>query len=153
MICSKDLTIQLLILYFNKDLMKHQIFFLAQTSIYLHHQLHFLEIILALVLNHQPSSFNRSRSNQGVGNNFLGSEAATLTREKEKQKADAQVAIDDTLYELPDNLDLELGDSLVETLGTTVEDLFKVDNITKEKEDDVILKKAKDEYNFDDYFR
>lgn len=133
--------------------MKHQIFFLAQTSIYLHHQLHVLEIILALVLNHQPSSFNRSRSNQGVGNNFLGSEAATLTREKEKQKTDAQVAIDDTLYELPDNLDLELGDSLVETLGTTVEDLFKVDNITKEKEDDAILKKAKDENNFDDYFR
>ena len=133
--------------------MKHQIFFLAQTSIYLHHQLHVLEIILALVLNHQPSSFNRSRSNQGVGNNFLGSEAATLTREKEKQKTDAQVAIDDTLYELPDNLDLELGDGLVETLGTTVEDLFKVDNITKEKEEDVILKKAKDEYNFDDYFR
>ena len=105
------------------------------------------------MLNHQPSSFNRSRSNQGVGNNFLGSEAATLTTEKEKQKTDAQVAIDDTLYELPDNLDLELGDGSVETLGTTVEDLFKVDNITVEKEVDVILKKAKDEYNFDDYFR
>ena len=133
--------------------MKHQILFLAQTWIYLHHQLQFLEIILVLVLNHQPSSFNRSRSNQGVGNNFLGSEAATLTTEKEKQKTDAQVAIDDTLYELPDNLDLELGDGSVETLGTTVEDLFKVDNITEEKEVDVILKKAKDEYNFDDYFR
>ena len=133
--------------------MKHRIFFLVQNSIYLHHQLQFLEIILALVLNHQPSSFNRSRSNQGVGHNFLGSEAATLTTEKEKQKTDAQVAIDDTLYELPDNLDLELGDGSVETLGTTVEDLFKVDNITEEKEEDVILKKAKDEYNFDDYFR
>ena len=133
--------------------MKHRIFFLAQNSIYLHHQLQFLEIILALVLNHQPSSFNRSRSNQGVGHNILGSEAATLTTEKEKQKTDAQVAIDDTLYELPDNLDLELGDGSVETLGTTVEDLFKVDNITEEKEEDVILKKAKDEYNFDDYFR
>ena len=48
----------------------------------------------------QLSSFNRrSGSSQGPGNDLFGSEAATLTRERVKEKTDTQVAIDDIFYE------------------------------------------------------
>ena len=95
----------------------------------------------------QLSSFNRRfGSIQGPGSNIFGSEAATLTRERVKEKTDSQVAMDDTLYELPDNSELELGDPL----GNTAEDLFQVDNITKEEEEDVILEKIEEEYGFED---
>ena len=81
----------------------------------------------------------------------FGSQAATLTRgENVKEKTDVQNAIDDALYELPDNLELELGDSLLETLGNNAEDLFKADNITKEEAEDLILEKVKEEYDFED---
>ena len=43
------------------------------------------------------------------------------------------MAIDDALYELPDNPDLELGDGLIETLETNAEDLFQADIITKKE--------------------
>ena len=81
----------------------------------------------------------------------FGSQAATLTRgENVKEKTDVQNAIDDALYELPDNLELELGDSLLETLCNNAEDLFKADNITKEEAEDLILEKVKEEYDFED---
>ena len=74
-----------------------------------------------------------------------------MTRgEKVKEKADAQIAIDDVLYELPDNSELELGDGLLETLGDNAEDLFQADNITNKEEEDLILEKIKDEYSFED---
>ena len=63
----------------------------------------------------QTSSFNPYRktktgSSEGVENNLFGSQTATLTRgEKLKKKADTQIEIVDALYELPGNLDLELG--------------------------------------------
>ena len=81
----------------------------------------------------------------------FGSQAATLTRgENVKEKTDVQNAIDDALYELPDNLELELGDGLLETLGNNAEDLLKADNITKEEEKDLILEKVIEEYGFED---
>ena len=74
-----------------------------------------------------------------------------MTREeKVKEKADAQIAIDDVLYELPDNSELELGDGLLETLGDNAKDLFQADNITNKEEEDLILEKIKDEYSFED---
>ena len=73
-----------------------------------------------------------------------------MTRERVKEKQDTQVSIDDTLYVLLDNSKLELGDALIENLGTTAEDLFQVNNITKEVEEDVILEKIKEEYGFED---
>ena len=74
------------------------------------------------------------------------SQAATSIRGKKvKEKTDSQVAIGDALYELPDNPDLELGDALLETLGTNAEDLFQAENITKKEEEDLILEKIKDE--------
>ena len=104
----------------------------------------------------QLSSFNRrAGSSQGPGNNLFGSEAATLTRERVKEKTDTQLAIVDIFYELPDNSELELGDAfeyleMLENLGTTAEDVFQVDKITKEEEEDVILEKIKEEYGFED---
>ena len=56
--------------------------------------------------------------------------------------------IDDFLYELPDvgMPTLELGDKLLDTLGTEAEDLFN-DMPTKKDEEDAILQKVIDEYN------
>ena len=63
---------------------------------------------------------------------------------------DTQVVINDALYELPDDPDLELGDGLLETLGTNAKDLFQTDSITKKEEEDVILEQIKEEYGFED---
>ena len=73
-----------------------------------------------------------------------------MTRERVKEKTDTQLAIDDIFYELPDNSELELGDALIENLGTTAEDVFQVDKITKEEEEDLVLEKIKEEYGFED---
>lgn len=56
------------------------------------------------------------------------------------------------MYELPDNMPkLELGDGLVETLGTEAEDLFNLRAPpTKKDEEDEILKDLMDEYNVED---
>ena len=70
--------------------------------------------------------------------------------EKVKEKADAQIAIDDVLYELPDNSELELGDGLLETLVDNAENLLQADSITNKEEEDLILEKIKDEYSFED---
>ena len=104
----------------------------------------------------QTSSFNPYRktnpgSSRGVGNDLSGSQTATLTRgEKVKEKIDTQLAIDDALYELPDNPELKLRDGLIDTLGNDAEDLFQIDNITKEEEEDLVLEKIKEEYGFED---
>lgn len=78
--------------------------------------------------------FRRSnpKSSGGIGNDLFGSQAAMLTRgEKVKEKNDAQIVIDDALYELPDNPELEFRDGLLETLGTNAEDLSQADNIAQ----------------------
>ena len=81
---------------------------------------------------------------------MFGLQIVTAVRsEKVKQKKDTQVAIDDALYEMSDNPDLELGNGLLETLGTDAEDLFQANNLTK-KEEDVVLEKIKEEYEFED---
>ena len=63
---------------------------------------------------------------------------------------DTQVVIEDALYELPDDPDLELGDGLLQTLEANAKDLFQTDNMTKKKEEDVILEQIKEEYGFED---
>ena len=94
----------------------------------------------------QPSPFGQPAG--GVGNDLFCSQAATAIR---SEKAKTQAAIDDALYEFPDNMpELELGDSLIETLGKNVEDLFNVENLTRQEEEDEVLKKIKEEYGFED---
>ena len=107
----------------------------------------------------QTSSFNRNFSSsnnnsQPPVNNLFGSQTATLTREIENEKKRKKwypSYFDDALYKLLENPNLELGDGLVENLGTTAEDIFQVDNITKEEEEDVVLEKIKEEYGFEDF--
>ena len=106
--------------------------------------------LIFIFLLKRPVSIHSEEQTQNlrgvVGNNLFGSQAATLiTGEKVKEKTYSQVAIDDALYELPDNPDLELGDGLLEILGINAEDLFQADNITKKEEEDLILEKIKDE--------
>ena len=88
-------------------------------------------------------------STSGIGNNLFGSQAATAVREN---KTKPQQEVDDFLYELPDNMpELELGDGLVETLGTEAEDLFNLRAPpAKKEEEDEILKDLMDKYNVED---
>ena len=70
-----------------------------------------------------PSSFNNPATG-GIGNDLFGSQAAIAVRESET-KIKTQAEVDDFLYELSDDMpELELGDGLVQTLGTEAEDLF-----------------------------
>ena len=67
------------------------------------------------------------------------SQAATLTREKVKDGiTETKIDIDDSLYELPKNSELELGDGLIENLGVVAGDLLDTENITKQEEDKVL---------------
>ena len=79
---------------------------------------------------------------------LFGSQAATAIRSK---KTKTQAAIDDAIYEFPDHMpELELGDSLIETLGTNTEELFNVENLTSQEKEDQVFKKIKEEYGFED---
>ena len=71
---------------------------------------------------------------------MFSSQAATASRGK-KEKTDTRIAIDDALYELPDNAELEIGYGLLQMLGKNPEDLFQAGNITKKEEEDVFLSK------------
>ena len=60
--------------------------------------------------------------------------------------------VDDFLYELPEDMpDLELGDSLLQTLGAGEEDLFYPSaSPSKKEEEDEILKDLMEEYGVED---
>ena len=103
----------------------------------------------------QTSRFNRSsRSNPPPpANNFFGMQTATMSREKLKDSnliTETKIDIDDTLYKLPENSELELGDGLIENLGVTAEDLLDTKNITKKEEEDAALEQIKEKYGFQD---
>ena len=57
-----------------------------------------------------------------------------MTREKVKDAlTKAKIDIDDTLYEKPENTELELGDGLIENLGVAAGDLLDAENITRRR--------------------
>ena len=58
--------------------------------------------------------------------------------------------IDDTIYELPEQPDLELGNGLINTLGVEANDLLDSNFITSQEENDVVLEQIKQDYNFDE---
>ena len=100
-----------------------------------------------LIIKQQPSSFNNT---PGIGNDLFCSQAAIAVK---GEKTKTQAAVDDFLYELSEGIpDLELGDSLLETLGVNTEDLISTETpaLTKEEEEDEILKNLKDEYSLED---
>ena len=98
-------------------------------------------------IRQQPSNFNNTPT---IGNNLFVSQAAIGAK---GEKTKTQAAVDDFLYELPEDIpDLELGDILLEILGVNAEDLISTETpaLTKEEEEDEILKKLKDEYSLED---
>ena len=61
-----------------------------------------------------------------------------MTREKIKDGnliTETKIDIDDTLYKLLENSELELGDGLIENLGVVAGDLLDAENITKQQEE------------------
>ena len=79
---------------------------------------------------------------------MLSSQAPSAIREN---KTKTQEEVDDFLYELPETMpDLELGDELVNTLGTEAQSLFDKDSLTKkEEEEDEVLKNLMEEYDIE----
>ena len=81
-----------------------------------------------------------------MGNDLFGLKAAITTREG---KTKTQEKVDNFLYELPEDVpELELGDGLLQTLGTEAEDLFDARaSPTKQEGEDEILKNLMEEYD------
>ena len=78
---------------------------------------------------------------------MLSSQAPSAIREN---KTKTQEEVDDFLYELPETMpDLELGDELVNTLGTEAQSLFDKDSLTKKEEEDEVLKNLMEEYDIE----
>ena len=73
---------------------------------------------------------------------MFNSQAATTIREN---KTETQQDVDDFLYELPDTIPtLELGDRLLNSLGTTAKNLFDNNAPPSKKEEDIM-----DEYEIE----
>ena len=91
-------------------------------------------------------------SNKGTGNNLFGSQVAMADPREEEKKTKTQQDVDDFLYELPERTmpDLELGDGLLNSLGTNAQNLFDVNAPpSKKEEEEEILKDIMDEYEID----
>ena len=58
--------------------------------------------------------------------------------------------IDDTIYEMPEQPDLELGDGLIDRLGVKANGLLDSNFVTPQEENDVVLEQIKEDYNFDE---
>ena len=83
----------------------------------------------------------------GIRNDLFGSQAASAIREN---KTKTHKEVDDFLYELPETMpDLELGDELVNILGTEAQSLFDKDSLTKKQEEDEVLKDLIEEYDIE----
>ena len=100
---------------------------------------HFLAQISSLTRRSAPAS-----------GNLYGSQTVTLTPESLTKPTETKIDIEDTLYELPGNSDLVLGDGLIENLAVVAGDLLDAENITKQEEEDVVLEKIIEEYGFED---
>ena len=87
-----------------------------------------------VLINRAPPSI----WSKGIGNGLFGSQAAVSGPRKEKKKTKTQQDVDDFLYELPDRKmpDLELGDGLLNSLGTTAQNLFDTDAPPSKKEEE-----------------
>ena len=100
-----------------------------------------------VISGNRPFALSNIDNNGKIGNNLFGSVGAMAGPRIESDPKPSQ-EIDDFLNELPDvgMPTLELGDKLLDTLGTEAEDLFN-DMPTKKDEEDAILQKVIDEYN------
>ena len=73
-------------------------------------------------------------SNKGTGNNLFGSQVAMADPREEEKKTKTKQDVDDFLCELPERTipDLELGDGLLNSLGTNAQNImdeYEIDKI------------------------
>ena len=78
---------------------------------------------------------------KGIGNNLFGSQAI-MKGPREIEKTETQKDIDDFLYELPEKKmpELELGDGLLNSLGTSANTIFDDSIPIQKEEEEEILK-------------
>ena len=71
---------------------------------------------------------------------------------RENEKTETQKDIDDFLYELPEKKmpELEFGDGLLNSLGTSAKTIFDDSIPTQKEEEEEIFKDIFDEYNIED---
>ena len=71
---------------------------------------------------------------------------------RENEKTETQKDIDDFLYELPEKKmpELELGDGLLNSLGTSAKTIFDDSIPAQKEEEEEIFKDIFDEYNIED---
>ena len=62
-----------------------------------------------------------------------------------------EIYLDDTIYELPDPPKLELGYSLLNTLCVEADDILDQEFINIKQQEDEVLEKIKEEYDFDEF--
>ena len=88
---------------------------------------------------------------KGIGNNLFGSQAA-MKDPRETEKISTQNEIDDFLCESPEKKmpEFELGDGLLNSLGTSAKTIFDDSIPTQKEEEEEILKDIFDEYNLND---
>ena len=91
----------------------------------------------------QSSNFNRqSTENAASSGNLFGSQTAIMIKEATKEGVvyeTPQETVDNYLYEPQDNVELELGEGVLENLGVSAENLLNSANITHQEEDDIVL--------------
>ena len=98
----------------------------------------------------QTSSFNwRSRGNAPSSGNLFTSQTATTTRQREGETKTvydtAKEQIDDSIYELPDHVELELADGSIDNLWVEANDLLEAGNTTHQEEEDVVLEQTNED--------
>ena len=101
-------------------------------------------------INNFPSFTFGTQPSSSPG--LFGSQTVIITRQKEDvgPKNDISIQIDDSICELPDQPNLELGDGSINTLGVEANDLLDSNFITKQEKNDVILEQIKQDFNFDE---
>ena len=98
-------------------------------------------------INKVPSTIWKNN----IGNNLFSSQAM-MKGPREIEKTETPKDIDDFLYELPEKKmpELELGDGLLNSLGTSAKTIFDDSIPTQKEEEEEILKDIFDEYNIKD---
>ena len=96
----------------------------------------------------QPSNLNKPN---------VGNETALVLKQlpwQNKKKIyptdDVRLQIDDTIYELTEQSDLEIGNGLIDTLGVEANDLLDSDFVTAQEDIDAVWEQIKEDYNFDE---
>ena len=87
----------------------------------------------------------------------MGNETALVLKQlpwQNKKKIyptdDVRLQIDDTIYELTEQSDLEIGNGLIDTLGVEANDLLDSDFVTAQEDIDAVWEQIKEDYNFDE---